>query len=173
MTTPPYLSEITIFAFGFAPKGFAFCNGQLLPINQNQALFALLGTTFGGNGTTTFSLPNLQGASPVGMGSSAGLAAILLGQVGGEANVTLTLAQLPSHSHTLNAQGTAANSQDPTDGFLAIQRDDAYHAAGGATTALSPTALTTVGGSQPHPNQSPYLVLNMCIALAGIFPSQN
>jgi microcystin-dependent protein len=169
----PYLSEIAIFAFNFAPKGFAFCNGQLLPITQNQALFALIGTTYGGDGITTFALPNLQGASLVGMGSASGLASIVLGESGGETNVTLTQAQLPSHSHTLIAQGTAANSQDPGAGFLAVQRDNAYLAPGSATTALSPTALSVVGGSQPHPNQSPYLVLTMCIALSGIFPSQN
>jgi microcystin-dependent protein len=175
----PYLSEIVILAFGFAPNGFALCNGQLLAINQNQALFALLGTTYGGNGQQTFALPNLQGASMVGMGTAAGLAPITLGQVGGEATVTLTTAQLPVHSHALNAQGTAANSQDPSAGFLAVQRDDAYqHNAGGTingatATTLAPAALASSGGSQPHANQSPYLVLNACIALAGIFPSQN
>jgi microcystin-dependent protein len=163
----PFLSEIRIMSFNFAPKGWALCNGQTLPINQNQALFALLGTTYGGNGQTTFALPNLRGQVPIHMGSGH-----TLGEKGGSTAVTLNIQQLPTHLHTL--QGSSDNASTNTgspNGFLA-QATALYH---GPTTLtpLNPTSVSNVGGSQAHTNMMPYLVLSFCIALQGIFPSQN
>ena len=161
-----YLSEIRLISFNFAPHGWALCNGQLLPINQNQALFALLGTTYGGNGQTTFALPNLQGRIPIHTGNG-----FVLGQSGGETAHTLTLAELPQHIHT--AQGASANATQPSPSgnVWAAHSFTAYaHTANGSMAA---GALSTVGGSQPHNNMPPYLVLNFIIALTGIFPSQN
>ena len=163
----PYLGEIKIMAFGFAPKNWALCNGQLLPINQNQALFSLLGTTYGGNGQTTFGLPNLQGRVPVHEGSQ-----FSLGQAGGETAHTLTAPEMSAHVHAPMAGGEMADRTSP---------DGNYWAASGAHTAysnalgetMSPNTVAPVGGNQPHENMSPYLVLNFCISLTGIFPSQN
>jgi microcystin-dependent protein len=163
----PFLSEIKIMSFSFPPKGWALCNGQFMPINQNQALFSLLGTTYGGNGQTTFALPNLQGQVPMHTGNGH-----TLGEAAGSTNVTLNIQQLPTHLHTL--QGTnddaATNSGSPN-GFLA-QATAVYH---GPTTLtpLSPSSVSSVGGSQAHNNMMPYLVLSFCIALQGIFPSRN
>lgn len=162
----PYLSEIRIFTFGFAPKGWALCNGQILPINQNQALFALLGTTYGGNGTSTFALPNLQGKVPIHEGNG-----FSLGQVGGEQSHTLTTAEMPQHTHQAIASSNTANQGAATNNFWANGGQPAY-----ATTAnaqMVAAAVSSVGGNQPHDNMSPYLVLNFCIALTGIFPSRS
>ncbi|MEO8624261.1 MAG: tail fiber protein [bacterium] len=163
----PFLSEIKIVSFNFPPRGWALCNGQTLPINQNQALFALLGTTYGGNGQTTFNLPNLRGRAPVHEGNSH-----TLGEAAGSTSVTVNIQQLPTHLHQLmaspNSAGTAA---DPTNAFLA-PANGLYGAAQSLTT-LSPQSVTSVGGSQAHNNMMPYLVLNFIIALQGIFPSQN
>jgi microcystin-dependent protein len=163
----PFLSEIRIMSFGFAPKGWALCNGQLLPINQNQALFSLLGTTYGGDGRVNFALPNLQGNVPIHMGSGH-----TLGERGGEQGHTLSISELPTHVHSALASSVATGgSADPTNRFL-----------GGATnvynspvslTSMSPTQLANTGGSQAHLNMQPFLVLNFSIALQGIFPSQN
>ena len=169
----PFLSEIRIFSFNFAPKGWATCNGQLLPINQNQALFALLGTTYGGNGQTTFALPNLQGKAPNHFGSG-----FTLGQTGGEIAHTLTMSEMPAHIHTLTTklavtgQATNATQGTPTGNFWA-NSGKATWATSPPNAAMHPGAVTNVGGSQPHNNMMPYLVLNFCIALQGIFPSQN
>ncbi len=172
----PYLSEILLFAFGFAPKGFTLCNGQFLPINQNQAIFSLLGTTYGGNGTTTFQLPNLQGKTMVHMGAPPGGVAITLGQTGGEESVTLTAPTMPAHTHAVMAQPLAANTQDPTGAYLANQRGMQFEQGPvpnpALTTALAPGAVGSSGQGQPHENRPPYLVLNMSIALVGIFPSR-
>ena len=161
----PYLGEIRIFSFNFAPKGWEQCNGQLLPINQYQALFAILGTTYGGNGTTNFALPNFQGRLPLHQGNS-----IVLGQSGGETTHTLVVAEIPLHSHSANA-----TNAPPTAGSLAgnvwAPGNGAFAAT--ANTSMYPLALANTGGSQPHENRSPYLALNVCIALVGIFPSQN
>jgi len=162
----PYLSEIKIMSFGFAPKGWAACNGQLLPISQNQALFSLLGTTYGGNGTTNFALPNLQARLPVHMGTG-----FTLGQQGGEQAHTLSVNELPAHSHPANGTAVAGNSPIAVDNYLGGAAN--FYAPLGNTTPLSPGTLTAFGNSQPHNNMQPYLVLNFCIALQGIFPSQN
>ena len=163
----PFLSEIKIVSFNFPPKGWALCNGQLLPINQNQALFALLGTTYGGNGQTNFALPNLRGRVPIHFGGAHNL-----GEAAGSTSVTVNIQQLPTHMHGLQASSNSAGtSADPTNNFLA-PANTGYGPAASLTT-LSPQSVTSVGGSQPHNNMMPYLVLNFIIALQGIFPSQN
>lgn len=163
----PYLAELRVFSFGFAPKGWALCNGQLLAINQNQALFALLGTTYGGNGTTTFALPNLQGRVP--MHSSA---SFVLGQPGGEAAHTLSIAEVPTHTHGVNASSAGATTTVLTGNVWATTTTGQY-ASGAATTSMASAAVATAGSSQPHENRPPLLGLNICIALAGIFPSRS
>ena len=164
----PFLSEIRIFSFGFPPKGWALCDGQLLPINQNQALFSLLGTTYGGDGRVNFALPNLQGNVPIHMGSGH-----TLGEKAGEQNHTLSISELPQHVHVWNASGSPATTNTPSATLLLAQStgDQAW---GPATNlvAMSPTEITNVGGSQAHLNMQPFLVLNFSIALQGIFPSQ-
>jgi microcystin-dependent protein len=162
----PYLAEIRIFAFGFSPKGWAMCNGQTLPINQNAALFALLGTTYGGNGTTTFQLPNLQGATPVSTGPSN-----VLGQTGGEANHTLTIGEMPSHTHVPEGSSAAASVGSPAGALWAQETTNSYSPS--SSGSMLPAAIGSVGGSQPHNNMQPYLVLNFCIALQGIFPTRS
>ena len=163
----PFLSEIRIMSFGFPPKGWAFCNGQLLPINQNQALFSLLGTTYGGDGRVNFGLPNLQGRVPIHMGSG-----FVLGERGGEQAHTLSAAELPTHTHSVAASSTATGGNaNPTGRFLG-GGNNVYHAAS-STTPLNPASVTNIGGSQAHLNMQPFLVLTFCIALQGIFPSQN
>jgi microcystin-dependent protein len=161
-------------SFGFAPKGWALCNGQLLPINQNQALFSLLGTTYGGNGQTNFALPNLQGCVPLHEGSGH-----TLGEKAGQQAHTLTISELPAHIHDFS-QNTAVVSATanatvgpPTNNYWANNGHAAYSTGGVSLGAMSAQAVSTVGGSQPHQNMQPYLVLNFCIALQGIFPSQN
>lgn len=161
----PYLSEIRIFSFNYAPKGWAQCNGQLLAINQNQALFSLLGTTYGGDGRVNFGLPNLQGRLPLHFG-----AGYVLGQVGGESAHTLIQSEIPAHTHAASGSTTAASSGTPS-GNLWATGNAAYNPASNAS--MNPASLMNTGGSQPHDNMSPYLVLNFCIALQGIFPSQN
>jgi microcystin-dependent protein len=160
----PYLGEIRIFSFNFPPKGWALCNGQTLPINQNQALFSLLGTTYGGNGINTFLLPNLQSRTPIYVGNG-----FVLGQTGGEQNHTLIINEMPGHTHLVTASSFAAD-KSVTLGNVWAQTDSAYDSV--ATGTMDPTAVPMVGG-QPHNNMPPYLVLNFCIALSGIFPSRN
>lgn len=162
----PYLGEVRIFSFNFPPKGWAFCNGQTLAIAQNQALFSLLGTTYGGNGVTTFALPNLQGRVPIGVGYL-----FNQGQSGGEEAHTLTQSELPAHTHAAIGSSNPADQGSPQNNYWAVEESNAYAAAADSTMASS--AVTTVGGSQPHTNLSPYLTLNFCIALVGIFPSRN
>lgn len=164
----PFLSEIKIVSFNFPPKGWAFCNGQLLPINQNQALFSLLGTTYGGNGQTTFALPNLQGNVPMHMGQGH-----TLGERGGEQSHTLNISELPQHNHPLTASTAAATTNDPTSNFLAATPNNTYFSGGNPTIAATAMASGNVGGSQAHLNMQPFLTLTFCIALQGIFPSQN
>src|SRR5580700_184509 len=158
----PFLGQIEIFAFGFAPKGWAQCNGQLLPINQNQALFSLLGTTYGGDGRTTFGLPNLQGRNPVHVGTG-----FALGALGGEANHTLIIGEIPTHTHTPEGS-SAAVAGGPAGNLWAPHSSEDY----GTTrnTTMNRGTLANTGGSQPHLNLSPYLVLNFVIAMQGIFP---
>jgi microcystin-dependent protein len=162
----PFLSEIRIFSFNFPPKGWAFCNGQFLPINQNQALFSLLGTTYGGNGQTTFALPNLRGRCATHEGSGH-----TLGEAAGTTSVTLSIQQLPTHVHTLQGANKNGDLPVPT-GNLLGNVNNLYRAPNNLVTLLAGT-VTNAGGSQPHTNMAPYLVLNYCIALQGIFPSQN
>jgi len=162
-----FLSEIRIFSFNFPPKGWALCNGQLLPINQNQALFALLGTTYGGNGQTNFALPNLQGQTPIHDGNGH-----TLGETAGKSSHTLTIQELPTHLHVLSAATNDGNTPIPTGNLLAGVPAKIYADPTGLTP-LHPASVTNVGGSQPHNNMMPYLVLNFCIALQGIFPSRN
>ena len=169
----PFVAEIRIFPFNFAPTGWAWCNGQLMPISQNTALFALLGTTYGGDGRSTFALPNLQGRAPMHPGHGPGLSLHDLGETGGSETVTLTESELPAHSHALRAS--------PDDGDLTAPAPDrslarpgggfAYHSA--AAVALGAQALTLAGGSQPHNNMQPYLTLYFCIALQGVFPPRS
>jgi microcystin-dependent protein len=162
----PFLSEIRIMSFGFAPKGWAQCNGQLLPINQNQPLFALLGTTFGGNGRTTFALPDFRGCTPIHVGSGH-----TLGQKGGEQAHTLSMGEMPMHTHLFQANSTAGNTPNPTNNVLG-SANNLYTGPANLTT-LEPTTVSNVGGSQAHLNMQPFLTLNFCIALQGIFPSPN
>ena len=160
----PFLAEIKIVSFDCAPKNWASCNGQLLPINQNQALFALLGTTYGGNGMTTFALPDLRGRVPLHLGSGFGQ-----GERSGEERHTLTQVELPAHSHTARASSNPADQVSPAGNFWANGGVPAY--SGAATTAMNLASAGSAGGSQPHSNMSPYLVLNFIIALVGVFPS--
>jgi microcystin-dependent protein len=162
----PFLGEIRLMSFDFAPRGWALCNGQLLPINQNQALFALLGAWFGGNGITTFGLPDLRGRVPIHVGNGHELGEDWRGE---EAHA-LSIAELPPHGHTLNASRTNASSNDPANRVLA-QSNNIYHSAA-SLTALSPASVGSTGGNQAHPNMQPFLVMNFCIALKGIFPSR-
>lgn len=162
----PFLSEIRIMSFGFAPKGWALCNGQLLPINQNQALFSLLGTTFGGDGRVNFALPDLRARAPIHTGSSH-----TLGEKGGEQAHTLSIAELPTHDHVLQASNGNAATNSPTGNVLG-NATAVYHAATNLV-ALNPGSVTNTGGSQAHNNMQPYLTLSFCIALQGIFPSPN
>jgi microcystin-dependent protein len=165
----PFLSEIRLFSFDFPPKGWAFCNGQLLPINQNQALFALLGTTYGGNGQTNFALPNLQGRVPIHFGGGH-----TLGEKAGASSVTITQQQMPTHVHMAQGVNAAATTNTPSSSVQVATSGGAnMWAAPSNLTAMAATAVPSVGGSQAHDNMMPYLVLNFCIALQGIFPSQN
>jgi microcystin-dependent protein len=164
----PFLSEIRIMSFNFAPKGWALCNGQLLPINQNQALFSLLGTTYGGDGRTTFALPDLRDRAPIHVG-----AGFVLGERGGEQAHTVASGELPAHTHTVNASSSDGNAVIPTSNVLASSLNQSYRAPDQALTSLVSGTIANTGGSQPHENMQPYLVLTFCIALQGIFPSQN
>jgi microcystin-dependent protein len=171
----PFLAQISIFTFNFAPRGFAFCDGQLLPISQNTALFSLLGTTFGGNGTSTFALPNLQASVPVHAGQGTGLSPYTLGQAGGVPSVTLTVGELPAHTHTVGCQ-TGGGVNGPANavwGNGARGKPPAYSTTGSPSDDLSGSALSSAGSGQAHNNISPYLTLLFCIALQGVFPSRN
>jgi microcystin-dependent protein len=185
----PFLSEIALFSFNFAPRGWAVCNGQLLPINQNQALFSLLGTTFGGNGQTTFALPDLRGHVPLGFGQGPA-AAYFLGEAGGNESVSLAVGHLPQHVHPIDASGLtataactngAANQRSPVAGIPAMEATGVtatYSSAApdanmkGAAVAVTVTTASA-GGGQAHDNRQPYLALTYCIALQGVFPSPN
>jgi microcystin-dependent protein len=162
----PYMTEIRIVAFNYAPKGWALCNGQLLPINQNQALFSLLGTTYGGNGQTTFGLPNLRGNVPMHVGNGH-----TLGEVAGATSVTLNQQQMPQHLHQAQASTTVGNTALAGGNILAPALN--VYAPPNSLTALLPATVSNFGGSQPHNNMMPYLVLNFIISLQGIFPSRN
>jgi microcystin-dependent protein len=172
----PFLAEIKIIPYNNIPQGWALCNGQFLPINQNQALFSILGTTYGGNGQTTFALPNLRGRSPYHMGNG-----FVLGQTGGESAHTVTTSELPTHTHFPMASNTSGNLPFPAalspvvqHNVWAVSTQNPYESPlSGNLAAMNAAAISNTGGSQPHENRPPYLVLNFIIALQGVFPSQN
>ncbi|HJQ34015.1 MAG TPA: tail fiber protein [Pyrinomonadaceae bacterium] len=164
----PFLSEIRIMSFVFAPKGWALCNGQLMQINQNQALFSLLGTTYGGDGRVTFALPDLRGRVPISFGKGH-----TLGEAGGSQAVTITQQQLPQHIHFYQATSVTATANTPTNALMIAQSTPQnLYAAPGNLAAMDPRAVSSVGGNQAHQNMQPFLTLSFCIALQGIFPSQ-
>jgi hypothetical protein len=171
MSSEPFLAQISRFAFNFNPRGWLQCNGQSVPINQHQAVFALLGTQYGGNGVTTFQLPNFQGRVPMHFGNSGGLN-LTIGQIGGESAHTLTQTEIPAHSHTVNATNATPDQTYPSNNLWAKAAPAANFYTGG-NVSLAPGSLATTGGSQGHNNMSPYLTLNFCIAMQGIFPSRN
>jgi microcystin-dependent protein len=165
----PFLAEIRIMSFNYAPRGWAMCNGQFLPINQNQPLFSLLGTTFGGNGRTNFALPNLQGRTPIHVGNTHNL-----GDAGGEQVHTLSISELPTHTHAFSATTAAATVGLPGGNLAAAPPvTDPLYSDATNLTAMGPSAIASTGGSQAHQNMQPFLTLTFCIALQGIFPSPN
>ncbi len=173
----PFIAEIRMFAGNFAPRSNAFCNGQILSIAQNTALFSLLGTTYGGNGTQTFALPNLQGRMPIGIGSGPGLTPRVLGESGGVENVTLLSTEIPSHTHIPQASSVAGTQASPAGGVWAASSGGRtplpLYAAPPSNVAMSASAIGAAGNSQAHPNRQPYLAITYIIALQGIFPSRN
>jgi microcystin-dependent protein len=170
----PFVAEIRIFPFNFAPKGWAFCNGQIMPISQNTALFSLLGTYYGGDGKSNFALPNQQGSAPMHPGQGPGLSLHDLGEQGGSETVTLLQSEIPAHSHSLIASLSDGNSQSPVGQLPAAGVGGiTMYASPGQVTSLAPGALAPTGGSAPHNNLQPYLTFNFCIALQGIFPPRS
>lgn len=171
----PFIGEIAVYGFNFAPRSWAICNGALMNISQNAALFSLLGTTYGGNGTTNFALPNLLGRVALGAGSGAGLSTYTQGDSGGVESVTLTTSQIPAHTHAIGC--TSANGDSVTPAGKILAKDSAGgsapYSSGAANGTLAAGALQSTGGSSSHTNLQPYLALNVCIALTGIFPSRN
>ena len=166
----PFVAEIRIFCFNFAPHGWAFCDGQLLPLSQNTALFSLLGTTYGGDGRSTFALPDLQDLAPMHPGQGPGLSLHDLGEVGGSEFTSLITSELPAHVHTVNAAQFPSSSSSP-DGMLARSRNaEIYRTSPSNPVLMSFNSVSTAGGGQPHNNMMPYLTVNFCIALQGVFP---
>lgn len=172
-----FIGQIMMAGFNFAPKFWALANGQLLPINQNQALFSLLGTQFGGNGTTNFALPDLRSRTPIGYASSVDPSwqppSVQMGQASGVENVTLLSTNLPAHSHQLNATSSNGTTRNPNNAIYANSGVSLFAASNGPAVPLNPATVGPSGGNQPHPNLQPYSVINFCIALSGIFPSRN
>jgi microcystin-dependent protein len=166
----PFVAEIRIFPFNFAPKGWAFCDGQILPLSQNTALFSLLGTTYGGDGRSNFALPNMQGNAPMHPGQGPGLSLHDLGETGGSDTVSLLESEIPSHSHSFNASSQTGEDRTPQGEVLAKAVGGALYASPANLVSLSQNALPPAGGDQPHNNLMPYLTLNFCIALQGVFP---
>ena len=166
----PFVAEIRIFPFTFQPKGWAFCNGQLLPLSQNTALFSLLGTTYGGDGKSNFALPNLQGSAPLHPGQGQGLTLYDLGQDGGVETVTLLQSEIPAHTHSITASQADALEPGPGNQRFATGIGVNYYAAPPVNTTMSTSALSVTGGGLPHNNLMPYLTFNFCIALQGVFP---
>jgi len=165
----PFLAEIRVFGFNFAPRGWAFCDGQLLPIAQNQSLYSLLGTTYGGDGRTTFALPDLRGRAAMHHGTKQ------LGLSAGVESVALTMSQLPSHDHSINASTDTGNSSNPSGRVISASSDDTnlFESGLGPQVATNPAALTSNGSGQAHDNMQPSLVMNYCISISGLFPSRN
>jgi microcystin-dependent protein len=173
MPAEPYIGQIMPFAGTFAPSGWALCDGSLLPISQYSALFSLIGTYYGGDGQTTFALPDLRSRVPIHQGQGPGLSSYVIGQNGGAEAVTLTTAQLPAHTHPTMGNSDAGTSPDPTGGVWASGPTSTYIAGASANTNMNPTSISGSGGGQAHDNMLPYLALNFCIALEGIYPSQS
>jgi microcystin-dependent protein len=173
----PYIGEIRLFAGNFAPRGWALCNGQIMAIASNTALFSILGTNYGGNGTTTFGLPNLQAGTAIGQGSGPGLTPRQVGETGGSPNVTLTIPTMPSHNHTFTGEQAQADNPSPIGNFVAVNRNLSPYTAPGASglnvQPMNPMAVGVAGGGQPHNNMQPYLGLNYIIALQGVFPPRS
>jgi microcystin-dependent protein len=169
----PFVAEIRIFPFNFAPRGWAFCDGQLLPLSQNTALFSLLGTTYGGDGRTTFALPNLQGRAAIAHGQGPGLTLRDLGEQGGSDTVTLLTSEIPTHTHTLTTSTGDATQSTPAGALLATGIAVGMYASTSPTVTLAPSTLAIAGSSQPHQNAMPSLVFNFCIALQGVFPPRS
>lgn len=163
----PYVGEIRMFAGNFAPAGWMFCDGQLLPISENETLFQLIGTTYGGDGQSTFALPNLQSRVPLHQGNG-----FILAETGGAEEITLTVNQIPAHSHPLLCSSGTASLSDPTNSLPAVSTAQAYFNSPANPTNMSPSSIGPTGGSQPHTNLQPYLCINFIISLFGIFPSQ-
>ncbi|HEX5502327.1 MAG TPA: tail fiber protein [Thermomicrobiales bacterium] len=169
----PFLGEIRMFGGNFAPKGWAFCNGQLLPIAQNTALFSLLGTTYGGNGQTTFGLPDLRGRAPLHWGQGPGLSPYTQGEQGGQEQITLISGQMPTHAHAANAVAGGGNNSSPAGNVWAASTTrDSIYASGSPGTTMNPAAIGNAGGNQPHENRQPYLTVSFIIALEGIYPTR-
>jgi microcystin-dependent protein len=170
----PFVAEIRIFPFIFAPTGWALCNGQLMPISQNTALFSLLGTLYGGNGTSTFALPNLQGMAPLQVGRSTSGTTFIQGQTGGEQSMTLTQSQMPAHTHAVTGSSNGGDLSSPANGVWTIpsagRNLKMYDPNPATTTSMNGAALASAGGNQAHNNMMPYVVLSFCIALQGVFP---
>ena len=170
----PFLAEVRIVGFNFAPRGWAFCDGQILPINQNQSLYSLLGTTYGGDGRTSFALPDLRGRTPIHVGNSNGGGTHTLGQKSGAEIITLGAQEIPQHKHSVQASSAEGNTPIPQDHLLADSPAQLYRDYAGSTqTHLRAGTVANAGGSQAHNNMMPYLALNFCIALQGLFPSRN
>jgi microcystin-dependent protein len=169
----PFVAEIRPFGFNFAPKGWAQCNGQLLPISQNTALFSLLGTFYGGDGKSTFALPNLQGSAPMNQGQSGGTSERFIGEMSGAETVTLLQSEMPVHPHSLNAVESTATTRQPPNQMFAVGEAMSFYSSGPANTTMNPNMLTMVGGGLPHNNVQPYLVVNFCIAMQGVFPPRS
>jgi microcystin-dependent protein len=170
----PFLGELMLTGFNFCPNGWAAAQGQVLPIVTNQALFALLGTYYGGDGETTFALPDLRGRMPIGVGQGSGLTPRTIGEVGGAETITLSTAQMPAHTHAAGASTQVGNSVSPDNALPARKfRTQLYRTGSSADATMAPDAVGVAGQSQPHPNMPPYLAMTWCIALQGIFPSQN
>lgn len=172
MSTEPFIGEVKLLAFNFAPRGYATCSGQIMSIAQNTALFSLLGTTYGGNGQTTFALPDLQGRVPIGQGQGPGLPSYSMGEVSGTPTTTLLSANMPQHTHSLNCSTGAATSTSPSGNYIAATEENpSYSPSPGGY--MNPSSIGVSGGSQPFSIMQPYLAMNYSIALQGIFPSRN
>lgn len=172
----PFLGEIRMFGFQFAPEGWAMCNGQTLSISQNTALFSLLGTMYGGNGTTTFQLPNLQSRVPIHQGQGPGLSSYVMGQSSGAETVTLTSSEIPSHNHLLNCNTAGGNAASPQNSYPAVESTGTsldYNTAATSGATMNAGAIALTGGGEAHTNIQPYLCVNFCIAMEGVFPSRN
>ncbi|MNQ39752.1 Phage Tail Collar Domain protein [compost metagenome] len=169
----PFVAEIRIFPFNFAPKGWAWCDGQLLPLSQNTALFSLLGTTYGGNGMSNFALPDLQGKAPMHPGQGPGLSLHDLGESGGTETVTLLESEIPSHNHTLTVTSLNSQSTTPANNNLGRGNPVKVYSSGGSMTAMGTNSIAPSGGSLPHNNMMPYLTMYFCIALQGVFPPRS